>query len=42
VIFRGLLDARTVCRTCGIGCDSNLTPSEWFGVIAAPRVEVKR
>jgi hypothetical protein len=41
VSFRVFLDARTVCPTCGIGWYSDLTPFEWFGVIAAPRVEVK-
>ena len=38
--FATLLDERTVCRTSGLGRDSDLTPSNPYGVEPAPRVEV--
>ena len=41
VIFRTLLDERTVCRASALGQYSDLTPSNRFGVESAPRVEVQ-
>jgi len=39
--FTTWLNERTVCRTSALGRNSDLTPSNRFGVESAPRVEVQ-